>query len=85
MLYCFIVSTSYSSTLKSYMTAPVMSKSLNSINDIVNGPLPWEFMIYFNAEEDTMAKMENKLHKKLWRNKISLYDYQKPVRDKNDF
>ncbi len=81
MLYCLILGASYSSSLKSYMTTPLMVESLDSIKDIVNGPLPWKYTRYYGIEENVLASMTDEVHKKLWNNKISLYEYNSPVSD----
>ncbi|CAB4069886.1 unnamed protein product [Lepeophtheirus salmonis] len=71
-IFCLIITAGYSSKLKSFLTNPIYSKPINTIEDVLESGLPWGMVKYDELVRKPNKKMMEKSNdssiKKIWKN-----------------
>nr|XP_040576005.1 ionotropic receptor 21a-like [Lepeophtheirus salmonis] len=67
-IFCLIITAGYSSKLKSFLTNPIYSKPINTIEDVLESGLPWGMVKYDELEQKMMEKSNDSSIKKIWKN-----------------
>ena len=71
ILYCVIISASYSGSLKAFLTLPVYQPPIDNLNDVLDSGLPWGMVLYGEEEEEMMASSpEGSVIRRIWDEKI---------------
>ena len=55
ILYCFVISASYSGSLKAFLTTPEYGSPIDTLRDVLESGLPWGMVLYGEEEEMMMA------------------------------
>lgn len=55
ILYCFVIGSAYSGSLKAFLTTPGYSSPIDSLGDVLDSGLPWGMVLYGEEEEEMMA------------------------------
>ncbi|CAF2743233.1 unnamed protein product [Lepeophtheirus salmonis] len=66
-IFCLIITAGYSSKLKSFLTNPIFSKSINTIEDVLESGLPWGMVNYDELEQQMIEKSNDSNIKKIWK------------------
>ncbi len=93
LLYCLVISASYSSTMKSHLTVPEMVPAVDSLREVAEGDLPWGRKTYggnfgeYQPETEWVAYIFSvgSLRRKLWDGIVPVYDLSSAVRTKAQF
>ncbi|CAB4070113.1 unnamed protein product [Lepeophtheirus salmonis] len=65
--FCLISPAGYSTKLKSFLTNPIFSKSINTIEDVLESGLPWGMVNYDELEQHMMERINDSSIKKIWK------------------
>lgn len=55
ILYCFVIGSAYSGSLKAFLTTPGYSSPIDTLADVLGSGLPWGMVLYGEEEEEMMA------------------------------
>lgn len=66
LLFCLVISESYSGNLKAVLTTPGFTRSAESVGDIVGGGYRWQMVNYFDSFTEAMANSDEPDMKRLW-------------------
>ena len=69
ILYCLVISASYSGELRAYMINPSFTSPISTLQQVVDSGLPWGMVLYGEEEEEMMAASEDPVIKRIWNEK----------------
>lgn len=72
MMYCLVIASSYSGNLKAFLTTPKYTKSLRSLEEIVNSGLRWEMVDYANEDAAIMSTSTDPVIRTIWDDKVEI-------------
>ena len=63
---CLLFSAAYGAVLRSILMSPLVSERIETMQDVVDSGLPWDFVLYGEQIEIIMATSDDPLLKALW-------------------
>ena len=82
ILYCLVISASYSGELRAYMINPSFTSPISTLQQVVDSGLPWGMVLYGEEEEEMMAASEDPVIKRIWNEKYVEVYSQTPKIDR---
>ncbi len=79
ILYCLVLSASFSSALKSSLIEPSLEPPVSTLSDLAWGDLPFLMPMFESSEHTLLAMSEDPVRKRLWERKVPMYDFLTPV------
>ena len=67
LIYCFIISSAYAGNLKAFLTTKIVSKPINTLEEIINGGLPWKISIISHDDQLVLQETKNPTLQKIWK------------------
>ena len=64
------MSSSYAGNLKSFLTNPLLTKPISTLQQVIDSGLPWGMVLYGEEEEEMMAESTDPVIQTIWREKI---------------
>jgi len=69
ILYCLILSSSYSGNLKAFLTTPGIGLPIDTLKDVLDSGLSWGMVLYGEEEEEMMAESPDPVIQRIWQEK----------------
>ncbi len=69
MLCIFVVTASYSGSLRAFLITPAMEKVIETYEQLVNSDLTWTIVLFGEPIEEDMAKHQDPSRQKFWKEK----------------
>ena len=69
ILYCFVITSSYTGALRAFLITPVFTKPINTLTEVVESGLEWGMILYGEEEERQMAASTDPVISKIWNEK----------------
>jgi len=70
IMFSLVLSSSYSGILRSFFFNPSFTQPIDSLEDLVNGGIPWEMVEYGEGIEGFLANSDHPTLKKFWQNRL---------------
>ncbi len=69
MMYALIISTSYSGSLRAFLSNPGMTEPISTIEGVVDSGLQWNMVLYGEDVETFLSLSEDPVLEKFWNGK----------------
>ncbi|XP_059088023.1 glutamate receptor ionotropic, NMDA 2D-like isoform X1 [Tigriopus californicus] len=70
VIFCMIATYSYGGSVKSFMTNPLFTQPIRTLEELIDSGLPWGMVLYGEEEEEMMAESTDPVIQVIWRDKI---------------